>query len=189
MPDDLLSKWPDLLINILGVLIGGLLAYGIAKWQISRQAEDKKKEDLKLLSNKFEKACVEIRDNRNKAEHLYKAMRESSKEATVQEWNYFISIGNSLSFVYYHDIIRSGLNNLLPDSVNNELYSAYDMTQDLFNFIQQCYNQSLALRSIPNPKVALTMPQDNLKTYSKTVWDHLNRSVDILYKHKNDIAA
>lgn len=187
MLENLLSKWPDLVINILGVLIGGLLAYAIAAWQIARQAKDKKKDDILLLKYKFSKICVETRDNRNTVEQLYKALQIASKSATPQEWNYFVAIGNSLGFLYYHDIIRTGLINLLPDEVNRELYNAYDHSQDLFNFIQQCYHQSQALHSIPNPQVNLTLPQDNLKTYSKTVWDLLKHSVDILYKHKEKL--
>ncbi|WP_199624790.1 hypothetical protein [Paenibacillus alkalitolerans] len=185
----LLSKWPDLIINILGVLIGGLLAYVIAKWQITRQSKDKLKDDLKLLDNKYLKVCVEARDNRNTAEQLYKAIRDVGPEATLEEWHYFISIGNKLSFLYFHDILRSGLNNLLPDKVNDEMYTANEMAQNLYHYIQQCANHSFALRSIPNPKVGLNLPLENLKTYSKTVWDHLKYSVDVLYKHKDKESA
>lgn len=182
--DLILSKWPDLVINILGVLIGGLLAYGVAKWQISRQAKDKKTDDLKLLSNKFEKVCIEVRDNRNIAEQLYKTLRDVGSSATVEEWRYFITIGNKLSSFYFKDIIRTGLNELLPNNVNQELYTAHECSQDLYHFIQQCANHSFALRSIPNPKDDLSLPLNNLKTYSKTVWEKLKYSTEVLDKHK-----
>jgi len=183
--DDLIIKWPDLIINIFGVAIGGLLAYGIARWQINIQEKKQNAKDMKLLLRKFEHVCIELRDNRNSIRSLYEILRENGLVVTREQWNYYKAVADSFSLFHFHEIVRTDLVNILPNEIQFELFNSYDHVKTLYHMVHQAANLSFALHSTPSPSVDLTLPLTNLITYTNTTLSHLDYSVDLFYKHKD----
>ncbi|OMF30944.1 hypothetical protein [Paenibacillus sp. FSL H8-0259] len=178
--NELTSKWPELTITISGVFLGAILALWLAKWQLSRQAQEKLKEERITLEHKYDRVLTELRDNRNSIKILSEALGESSIDTTREEWEYMISIANSLSLYLYHDLINTSLNKLLPPKIDKELYNSYKYVQDLNHYVYKQAKLHFALRSISNPRTQLNIPYNNLCKFTNTVLDHLDYSVNQL---------
>lgn len=182
--DELLQKWPDLVVNILGVILGGLVAYWLARWQFKHQDRKKKKEELTFLAPIYEKLLIEVRDNRNMVNELITGVDNSHLNPSENEWKYFAAIGECFSFHYYYEINRLNLITHLPQDIREEVDNAFAFTKDLQNYINKNYTLHNALRSVPNPTMQLNVPANNLRVYTDIVKDRLDYSVKTLYAHK-----
>ncbi|MCL6605662.1 MAG: hypothetical protein K6T94_22595 [Paenibacillus sp.] len=178
--DELTNKWPELVITISGVFLGAILALWLAKWQLSRQAQEKLKEEKITLQHKYDRILIELRENRDSIKVLSEALGESSVDTTHQEWEYMISIANSLSLYLYHDLINTSLNKLLYQDIDKELYNSYKYVQELYHYVHKQAKYHFALKSIPNPRTQLNTPYKNLSKFTNTVLDHLDYSVNLL---------
>jgi hypothetical protein len=181
----LIEKLPDLIVNIVGVAMGALLAYIVARWQINRQGKDKIHDEEQLLRIKYERLCIELRDNKNTVNQFSEALGIIGKHANSLEWEWLKSIVNALSTEYYKDLLRSGLNRRLEQTIDKEIFSSYTMIDGLYHMVHQSAKYNIALLSMSNPPVEITLPISNVATYTNTVLEHLKYSVKALYDYKD----
>jgi len=126
----------DLLTDIFGVTIGGLIAFFIARWQLKRQSsiEEKKKiENLKVIFDRIKK---ELEKNKGILVDLKGKFRKSNN-ARKDLWNWGLTYVNSLRFHSYYNLINTGLETLLPKDIEKDIYSAYQSLEDIMHWTKQ----------------------------------------------------
>lgn len=163
--DKIIDKIIDLIINIVGVMIGGLLAYILAKWQMKKQNENKEDEEKRILKLKLQRCFIEFEYNQKMIEQLWNTMRDTGVYPKDEQWEYYLSINNSLSFLHYEDLVRTGLNNKLPEDIDNKIFDIYSKTIDIYNLTTQSYRETKSLKSNPNPNKNIEKPALDLVNY------------------------
>lgn len=169
----LINKWPDLVVTFLGVLLGGLLAFGIANWGIKKQTKNDMKKEKYLLGMKLDRAKMEIRDNRNRVQQLISALG-NSQASRADLWAWATAIVNSFSTSDYDRLIRTGLQKgSLPWDVEQVIYAAYDDLAGLSHMVKKA-GASQNIYQVGN------LQFQNVKTYSNTIFSGLNEAADII---------
>lgn len=186
----LLSKWPDLFVTFMGAsigVIGGWLCSSrIAKWQLNKQTELETKNDLELLKIKFDRVVIELRNNKYEVKKITKTL-DKINHSRLDMWDWIDTIVETLSFKHYEGLIHSGLNKYLPKHIDQELYKSYDMLFGLLHMVKQSRMAHVFHYGYSANKKAADQLYENVTTYSKTVFRHLDYSTDIIYKYKDEL--
>lgn len=172
----LINKWPDLVVTFLGISLGGLFAFVIAKWGINKQTKNDIEKGKYLLGTKLDRVKIEIRDNRNRVQQLISALDNSqASRADLLAWA--TAIVNSFSTSDYDRLMSTGLQkNSLPWGVEQEIYGAYDDLAGLSHMVEQaCATQNIHLVG--------KLQFQNVKTYSNTILTGLNKAVNVIYEY------
>jgi hypothetical protein len=184
----LLEKWPDFVINVLGVALGFIGGWwsssNIAKWQVKKQKEDQERKDFDTLKFLFQRTVLELRDNRNKTENLCRTI-ELSRNSRKDMWEWVNAIADTYLFDAYYELMKSGTSRLLLTDIQNELFTSYEMIVDLTHMIKQSKAAHSFYLGYAADEDSANMQFNNTKTYATTVFEHLTYAVDIVYKHNN----
>lgn len=131
-----LALWPDLLVNAVGVLIGGVGALAVARWRIQRQTAAERQRDRNHIASSLEWLWMETRENEDLVTELRRVLdRGSTPRADLLRWAG--SIAEALSFNAYADLIRSGYHRRLPAGPEQLILRTYQMTTSLRNTLRQ----------------------------------------------------
>ncbi len=136
MLEDILGLWPELLVNAVGVLIGGIGALAVARWRIQRQTATERQRDRNHIVSSLEWLWLETKENEELVTELRRVLdRGSTPRADLLRWAG--SIAEALSFNAYADLIRSGYHRRLPASAEQLILRTYQMTTSLRNTLRQ----------------------------------------------------
>lgn len=177
-----MSKWPDLVVNILGVLFSGLLAFQIAKWQVTKQTRDEVVKEKKLLALRFDRMKIEVRDNRNRVQQLLSTL-DNSNNSRMDLWEWAITIVNSFSTLDYDRFLSSGLQKYLPWDVERQLYNSYDEVIGLSHMVNQAAAAHKFYLGYSGDEQSSNQQLQNVRTYANTVLTGLKDTVILIYKH------
>ncbi|MEJ6952094.1 hypothetical protein [Natronospora cellulosivora (SeqCode)] len=175
----IINKIPDLLVTIFGVFIGGILTFGVAKWQISKQSKLELERDYELLKLLFNRVKLEIRDNKNTLTNLREVLG-SSRHARVDVFVWADKVADSISFEAYNKLKDSGLHRKLDIKIENEIYTSYKMTDEIFNMVKASLYKVKFYYGYGKGQEEIDKVLNDLKVHLNTVNDHLIYSINLL---------
>uniref|UniRef100_UPI001F2F4682 hypothetical protein n=1 Tax=Paenibacillus alkalitolerans TaxID=2799335 RepID=UPI001F2F4682 len=129
----------DLCINILGVLIGGLIAYRIARWQFEANETFESRKNQTLLRENINRITEELRKNLGIIIELKGVLNknENSKNDILHILEWGMTYVDSFSFFSFKHLSNSYLSTLLPTSLERYIFDSYNELENLKNWYKQ----------------------------------------------------
>ena len=128
--------WRELLVTTVGVLLGGLGALALARWQLRHQSASERRRTEAHLASSLEWLRLELRENEELAAELRRVFaRGSTPRADLLRWAG--SIAEALAFDAQANLIRSGYHRQLPTERERSILTTYQTTIALRNMLRQ----------------------------------------------------
>lgn len=142
--EELLHRWPDLVITTLGVLLGALFALlierSVANWSLTRQRAMERERERGMLLSYLERIELEVQDNIVTIMELQSQIlvptqiANLSAKKTLFRWG--AKLVGSLSTIAFDDLVRSGLHSHLPKRAFKDLFDARQRTVNMRAIIE-----------------------------------------------------
>lgn len=134
--DQLPGLWPDLISNTVGVLLGGVGALALARWQVSRKSAEERERSREHLKAVLDWLRLELHENQELIEELRRVFgRSRAARADLLRWA--ATIAQSLTLEAQAELVRGGHHRRLPAEVEKHLFHAYQATSALRNALRQ----------------------------------------------------
>lgn len=183
----LINRWPDFIVTFFSILLGGLVAFWIAKWQVSKQNTATILREKELLSKLFGRVKIELQNNRNRVKQLQEALGDSKNiRVDILEWA--ITIIDSFSSNAYAALTNLGLQRNLPQSVELTLYNSYDMINNLAHMVKQTLAEIRFFWGYGGGNEKSDILYENIKNFSQTVLEYLENAVKIAYEYDEKLS-
>jgi predicted DNA-binding transcriptional regulator len=128
--------YADYIVNFLSVFIAVLAAFFIAKWQLGQQKRLEDEKNNILLQTYLRRVTFELNFNKSNLIILREIISKQSR-SRVDHWDWMFTIADSFQKTAYEDLLRTGLQKLLPSRVEKSMFITYRMIDTLFAFIKQ----------------------------------------------------
>lgn len=134
--EQLIALWPELVVNTVGVLLGGIGALGLARWQLRRQSWAERERDREHLKSVLDWARLELDENRELMDELQRVFRrDRAGRADLLRWA--ATIAEALSLEAHAELVRGGHHKRLPADLELQLLRGYQATSSLRNALRQ----------------------------------------------------
>lgn len=128
--------WPELAGNTVGVLLGGIGALALARWQMQRQSASDRWRSREHLMALLDWARLEVEENLDLIAELQRVfVRNSSGRADLLRWAG--TIGEALGVEAQAELIRAGHHRKVDVAVEGHLLHGYQATGALRNALRQ----------------------------------------------------
>jgi hypothetical protein len=130
------NVWRELLVTTIGVLLGGLGAVALARWQVRHQSASERRRRKDHIASSLEWLRLELGENQELVTELRRVFeRGSTPRADLLRWAG--SIAGALAFDAQADLIRSGYHRELPADRERSILTTYQTTSALRNMLRQ----------------------------------------------------
>ncbi|MBD0381370.1 hypothetical protein [Paenibacillus sedimenti] len=137
----------SLITSILGVLIGGLIAYKIVRWQFESQEIVQSRKNQVLLRENVGRVRKELFYNLGILTELCGVLNKSNTSRTdILDWG--MVYVESFSFFSFKHLSNSYLHPMLPTILEKEIFESYSELETLihcYKKILKTYNFSLSV--------------------------------------------
>lgn len=132
----LVGLWPELVVNTVGVLLGGVGALGLARWQMRRQTWAERERSREHLKAVLDWARLEITENLDLIAELQRVFqRDRAGRADLLRWA--ATIAEALSLEAHAELVRGGHHRRLPAELESQLLRGYQAISALRNALRQ----------------------------------------------------
>ncbi|MEJ2153136.1 MAG: hypothetical protein P8Y29_09360 [Gemmatimonadota bacterium] len=138
----LVRQWPELVSTFYGVLLGGLAALAVVKWQLGEERKTREGHDKEFLTFLVEHVNREITKNTRTLEDLIEACQQST-EARIEIWDWAATIVGAFTTEAHNDLYRTGLQRYLPSSFEEQIRRGNTIAIDIGNQIRQARAQHI----------------------------------------------
>ncbi|HZG86690.1 hypothetical protein [Paenibacillus sp.] len=125
-----------LFINILSVIIGGLIAYRIARWEHDANDSFEGRKNQVLLRENISRIREELRKNLGIVTAL-SGILNKSKVARTDLLDWGMTYVESISFFTFQHFSSSRLNTCLPTSLERYIFNSYNELDSLSSWYRQ----------------------------------------------------
>lgn len=130
------SFWPELIANTIGVLLGGIGALALARWQMRRQSAEQRERNREHLKAVLDWVRLELHENQELIEELQRVLRrDQPTRSDLLRWA--ATIAQALTLDAHAELVRGGHHRRLPAEVESQLLKAYQATSALRNSLRQ----------------------------------------------------
>ena len=182
--DLLLQKWSDLIITLVGVFLGAFLAYRIesarTKRQESRERLAEGHRNRQHLQAFLDRVKFELRNNEQTVTQILEKL-DRTEEARVDLFQWIAALGKALAVVAYDDLSRSGLQSLLPESLQSDLFDARQRTLGFQSMLEAAEPAAKFYFGYGGGQPAADKVRQNLRTYGDTARDGITRAKDAAF--------
>lgn len=133
----------DLSIHILGIIVGGLIAYRIVRWQFEDDEIRVSRKNRLLLTENIRRIHAELKSNLERMIEL-KGIFHHHNPLTVEALEGGTAYVEANSFFAFHHLRSSSLYMLLPAPLEIYVYDSYSRLEWFQN------NYRLTVRGLPN---------------------------------------
>ncbi len=131
-----MSLWPELVANTIGVLLGGIGALALARWQLHRRSAEERERTREHVKAVLDWARLELDENLELIEELQRVFsRDRAGRADLLRWA--ATIGDALSLEAHAELVRGGHHRRLPGAVETQFLRAYQAVRALRNSLRQ----------------------------------------------------
>jgi len=120
----------ELGINIFGVIIGGLIAYKIARWKFEANEILESRNNKVLLRENIDRIRIELKKNLGIVIEL-KGVLDKSNNSRVEILEWGKTYVDSFSFFAFKHLSNSHLNTFLPTSLERYIFDSYNELENL----------------------------------------------------------
>ncbi len=138
----LVRQWPELVSTFYGVLLGGLAALAVVKWQLGEERKTREGHDKEFLTFLVEHVNREITKNTRTLEDLIDACQQSV-EARIEIWDWAATIVGAFTTEAHNDLYRTGLQRYLPGSFEERIRRGNTIAIDIGNQVRQARAQHI----------------------------------------------
>jgi hypothetical protein len=138
----LVRQWPELVSTFYGVLLGGLAALAVVKWQLGEERKTREGHDKEFLTFLVEHVNREITKNTRTLDDLIEACQQSV-EARIEIWDWATTIVGAFTTEAHNDLYRTGLQRYLPVSFEEQIRRGNTIAIDIGNQIRQARAQHI----------------------------------------------
>lgn len=132
----LVALWPELVVNTVGVLLGGLGALGLARWQLIRQSSAERERTREHLKAVMDWTRLELEGNLELIRELERVFqRDRAGRPDLLRWA--ATIAEALSLDAHAEVVRGGHHRRLPAEVEAQLLKSFQATTALRNALRQ----------------------------------------------------
>ena len=134
--EQLASLWPELVANTVGVLLGGIGALALARWQLRRQSAEERERSREHLKAVLDWVRLEQHENQELIEEIRRVFqRDRAARADLLRWA--ATIAQALTLEAHAELVRGGHHRRLPAEVESQVFRAYQATSALKNALRQ----------------------------------------------------
>lgn len=134
--EPLIALWPELVVNTVGVLLGGVGAIGLARWQMRRQSSEERERSREHLKSVLDWARLELDENLELINELQRVFqRDRAGRADLLRWA--ATIAEALTLEAHSELVRGGHHRRLPAELESQLLRGYQATSSLRNALRQ----------------------------------------------------
>lgn len=134
--DQLASLWPELVANTVGVLLGGVGALALARWQLRRQSSEERERSQEHLKAVLDWVRLEQNENVELIEEIRRVFqRDRAARSDLLRWA--ATIAQALTLDAHAELVRGGHHRRLPAEVESQVFRAYHATSALKNALRQ----------------------------------------------------
>jgi hypothetical protein len=178
----LLDKSVDLLVTVIGVGIGSYLALYIAKFQLNQQSQQEKQKNEEITTTLIDRCRLELRDNQSVLTNQLIPVLDLSQRPHELHYEWLLAYAESFQRSAYDDLLKLNLSHNMPKKIEASISTSFEMLDGLLSMIkialagfryQDIYGGTPDFRQIS---------YDNVKTYSRTVLNHLEYSLKVINK-------
>lgn len=138
----LVRQWPELVSTFYGVLLGGLAALAVVRWQLGEERKTREGHDKEFLTFLVEHVNRELTKNTRTLENLIEACQQSI-EARIEIWDWAGTIVGSFTSEAHNDLYRTGLQRYLPGSFEEQIRRGNTIAIDIGNQVRQARAQHI----------------------------------------------
>lgn len=134
--DQLASLWPELVANTVGVLLGGIGALALARWQLRRQSSEERARSREHLKAVLDWVRLELHENQELIEEIERVFRrDRAARGDLLRWA--ATIAQAFTLDAHAELVRGGHHRRLPAEVESQLFRSYQATNALRNALRQ----------------------------------------------------
>jgi len=116
------DKEEQYIAALTGSLVGGVVAFLIARWQLHKERTEEREKNAGLLKLVLKQVALEVRDNGNRLKKLETILDSKSLE-DKRTWEYVSAITQGLGSGSYNLLLSSGLAPYVEVSDMEVMYS------------------------------------------------------------------
>jgi len=132
----LASFWPELVANTVGVMLGGIGALALARWQLQRQSSVERHRSGEHLKAVLDWLRLEQNENLELINELQRVFqRDRTPRTDLLRWA--ATIAQALTLDAHAELVRGGHHRRLPAEIETQLFRAYQATSSLRNALRQ----------------------------------------------------
>ncbi len=164
----------DLSVHILGIIVGGLIAYRIVRWQFEDDEIRVSRKNRLLLKENIRRIHAELKSNLDRMIEL-KGIFHHHNPLTVEALEGGTAYVEANSFFAFHHLRSSSLYMLLPAPLEIYVYDSYSRLERFQNSYKQTVrvHPNMQESSIPRVEADLNELIHTLETNLKQMSDFL----------------
>ncbi len=174
----LLDRWADLVITLTGVFAGAFLAYWAesarAKRQESRERRAEEHRNRQHLMAYLDRAKFEIRENEQTVKQILEKL-DRIMQARLDLIQWVAVLGRALSVAAYDDLSRSGLQRLLSEELQSDLFDARQRTVGFRSMLEAAEPAITFYLNFAADQKGADLVLHNLRAYGNTAQQGLER--------------
>lgn len=132
----LIGLWPELVVNAVGVLLGGIGALALARWQMLRKSAEERERSREHLKAVLDWVRLELHENEELIDELQRVLRrDRAGRADLLRWA--ATIAQALSLDAHAELLRGGHHRRLPAEAEAQIFRGYQAMSSLRNALRQ----------------------------------------------------
>lgn len=177
----LASFWPELIANTVGVMLGGVGALALARWQLQRQSSVERQRSGEHLKAVLDWLRLELNENLELINELQRVFqRDRTPRTDLLRWA--ATIAQALTLDAHAELVRGGHHRRLPAEIETQLFRAYQATSSLRNALRQaepavefyvgcCGEEESAQRLVDDLEERVTVGHEEVSRSRKLIED------------------
>lgn len=130
------------IVTVTGSLLGGVIAFLIARWQLHQEKDDMNTKNKQLVKLVIKEVALEVRNNKNRLKKLEVAL-EGVNLSDKRTWEYAYAITKGLGSGSYDLLLRSGLAPYVDENDMKVLYECYSQQEGVISMNREAHALSL----------------------------------------------
>lgn len=172
------------IVTVTGSLLGGVIAFLIARWQLHQEKDDMNTKNKQLVKLVIKEVALEVRNNKNRLKKLEVAL-EGVNLSDKRTWEYAYAITKGLGSGSYDLLLRSGLAPYVDENDMKVLYECYSQQEGVISMNREAHALSLYASLNEKEEKELAQVGKNAATNVRTVSEHFSSKIidKFLKKH------
>lgn len=170
------NKEEQYIAAVTGSLLGGVIAFLIARWQLHKEQNVENNRNKELVKIIIKQVALEVRDNKNRLKKLEAALYGADL-SDKRTWEYAYAITKGLGSGSYDMLMRSGLAPYVDVKDMQILYECYSLQAGVISMNREAHALSVYTPNGKKEEAELDLAGKNAATNVRTVSSQFNNKL------------
>ncbi len=176
------NKEEQYIAAVTGSLLGGVIAFLIARWQLHKEQNAEYNRNKELIKLVIKQVALEVRNNKYRLKKLEVALKDVNL-SDKRTWEYAYAITKGLGSGSYNLLISSGLATYVDVKDMKILYECYSQQEGVISMTREAHALSIYPTLNENEESDMAQVGKNAATNTTTVSSQFsNKVVDAFLK-------